>query len=248
MVLFLPFLLTLVVVFIFAISFVINKNPTSSSEPVSLFVVPETFNVTQAHNTIDAVVYINLAERNDRKLHIEKELEKLSGIYKTKERIDAVKHEVGAKGCALSHIKALKRAKTKGWKNVLIVEDDLTFNEDNASLLIAYVTQSRDFDVLLIAGNIKSSSKKETLGLAKALKVQTTACYLARAHYYDILIENFVESNKNLKSKQKQKTWAIDKNWFKLQGRDNWLLFEPTLARQRPDYSDIEKKKVNYGV
>ena len=188
MILFSLCLLTVVVVFIFAMSFVINNNPKLSSAPVSLFVVPETFSVTQKDNTIDAVVYINLAERKDRKLHIEKEIEKLNGIYKTKERIDAVKHKVGAKGCALSHIKALNLAKTKGWKNVLIVEDDLTFYEASAPLIIAYVTSSYQFDVLLIAGNIKSSSKKETLGLARALKVLTTACYLVRDHYYDILI------------------------------------------------------------
>jgi len=233
------------------IQFVGKKETTTTSSTVgesNLFVVPSDFNLNQAHNSIDAVVYINLAEREDRKLHIEKELEKLNGIYKTKERIDAVKHKVGAKGCARSHIKALNRAKTKGWKNVLIVEDDLIFHKDNASLLISYVTQSHDFDVLLIAGNIKSSSKIETVGLAKPLRVQTTSCYLVKAHYYDVLIDNFLESDNNLTSMKKQRSWAIDRNWFKLQRRDNWLLFEPTLARQRPDYSNIEKKQVDYGV
>ena len=68
------------------------------------------FNLNQAHNSIDAVVYINLAEREDRKLHIEKELEKLNGIYKTKERIDAVKHKVGARGCARSQRNLLQPA------------------------------------------------------------------------------------------------------------------------------------------
>jgi len=229
----------------------VGKKETTTPSTVgesNLFVVPSDFNLNQAHNSVDAVVYINLAEREDRKLHIEKELEKLNGIYKTKERIDAVKHKVGAKGCARSHIKALNRAKTKGWKNVLIVEDDLIFHKDNASLLISYATRSHDFDVLLIAGNIKSSSKLETVGLAKPLRVQTTSCYLVKAHYYDVLIDNFLESDNNLKSMKKQKSWAIDRNWFKLQRRDNWLLFEPTLARQRPDYSNIEKKQVDYGV
>ena len=36
-------------------------------------------------------------------------------------RLDAIKDEFPPKGCAMSHIKALKRAKARGWKNVMIV-------------------------------------------------------------------------------------------------------------------------------
>jgi len=211
------------------------------------FVVPSNFDVTQAGNPIEGVLYVNLADRRDRRLHIEKELKNLETICKTTERIDAVKHKIGAKGCADSHIKALNRAKTQGWKNVLIVEDDLIFHK-NAALSIAYAMHSHDFDVLLIAGNIKSTRKLDIDGLSKALEVQTTSCYLVKAHYYDELIASFTKSSKNLTHKKKARQWAIDKHWFKLQKRDNWLVFNPTFAHQRPDYSNIEKKQVNYGV
>jgi len=215
--------------------------------PLLPFVVPSDFDVTQAGNAIEGVLYINLAHREDRRLHIEKELKNLETICKTTERIDAVKHKIGARGCADSHIKALNRAKTQGWKNVLIVEDDLIFHK-NAALSIAYAMHSHDFDVLLIAGNIKSTRKLDIDGLSKALEVQTTSCYLVKAHYYDELIASFTKSSKNLTRKKKARQWAIDKHWFKLQKRDNWLVFNPTFAHQRPDYSDIEHKKVDYGV
>lgn len=32
----------------------------------------------------------------------------------------------------------------------------------------------------------------------------------------------------------------------KLQKKDNWFIFNPTLAYQMEDYSDIENKKVDY--
>tara|TARA_Y100000748_G_scaffold237328_1_gene201360 strand:+ start:15101 stop:16681 length:1581 start_codon:yes stop_codon:yes gene_type:complete len=211
------------------------------------FVVPSDFDVTQAGNAIEGVLYINLAHREDRRLHIEKELKNLETICKTTERIDAVKHKIGAKGCAKSHIKALNRAKTQGWKNVLIVEDDVIFRKD-AALSIAYAMHSHDFDVLLVAGNIYSASKLDIDGLSKAVKVQTTACYLVKADYYDKLIASYTKSSKNLTHKTKAPQWAIDKHWFKLQKRHNWLVFNPTLAYQRPDYSDIEHKRVDYGV
>ena len=40
--------------------------------------------------------------------------------------------------------------------------------------------------------------------------------------------------------------YAIDKYWFNLQEIDNWYLIVPLSVIQRTDYSDIEKKIVNY--
>lgn len=45
-------------------------------------------------------------------------------------RIQAVKHEIGSFGCALSHKKALERAKRMKLNNVLIFEDDVEFLYD----------------------------------------------------------------------------------------------------------------------
>ena len=82
---------------------------------------------TQQHgiNRIDAIIYINLENRADRKDLLMKELEKLntdmskvhkvSGIYMPKN---------GHKGCIQSHILALNMIKLNNWERVLILEDD----------------------------------------------------------------------------------------------------------------------------
>lgn len=82
---------------------------------------------TQQHgiNRVDAIIYINLENRADRKDLLMKELEKLntdmskvhkvSGIYMPKN---------GHKGCIQSHILALNMIKLNNWERVLILEDD----------------------------------------------------------------------------------------------------------------------------
>ena len=40
--------------------------------------------------------------------------------------------------------------------------------------------------------------------------------------------------------------FAIDKFWFILQRESNWFLIIPLTVVQKEDYSDIEKKHVNY--
>jgi hypothetical protein len=49
-----------------------------------------------------------------------------------------------------------------------------------------------------------------------------------------------------MKFPDKHVLYAIDKWWFQLQGKDNWLLITPLTVTQREDYSDIEKKHTNY--
>lgn len=215
----------------------------------------ETFQEFQNKNTnklIDGILYIILAHRTDRKTHIEKELNKLSPICNNIERIDAVKHRNGGKGCGLSHIKALETAKKRNWKNVLIVEDDLIFKPQTNPVTYLNNTLNElnsNFDVLMLSGNINKILKTNKANLSKPIKVQTTSCYLINNHYYDKLIDNFRESCDNLldiKEHSNYNKWAIDQNWSKLQEKDNWFIFNPTLAYQMDDYSDIEGKNVDY--
>ena len=80
-------------------------------------------------NQLDAIIYINLEDRNDRKELLMKELEKLktdmskvhkvSGVYMPKN---------GHKGCIQSHILALNMIKMNNWNRVLILEDDAELN------------------------------------------------------------------------------------------------------------------------
>ena len=81
---------------------------------------------------IDAVLYINLEHRSDRKEHLLKELSKFNLPEDKVYRIDAIKHNIGQLGCAKSHVKALEFAQSHSeWERVLVLEDDFTFRSDN---------------------------------------------------------------------------------------------------------------------
>ena len=86
-------------------------------------------------NKLDAIIYINLENRTDRKELLMKELEKLktdmskvhkvSGVYMPKN---------GHKGCIQSHILALNMIKLNNWDRVLILEDDAELDMPPESL------------------------------------------------------------------------------------------------------------------
>ncbi|WP_341266116.1 glycosyltransferase family 25 protein [Morganella morganii] len=82
---------------------------------------------------VDKVVYINLAERTDRQESIEFQMKK-AGIPQNKIiRFDAIKNENGTLGCTLSHIGVMAMAAEENWENVLVLEDDMIFNDDDES-------------------------------------------------------------------------------------------------------------------
>ena len=77
---------------------------------------------------IEGIVLINLDEREDRLDRSMKELENI-GLDSLVKRMSAYKHEHGMYGCSVSHIEAIKFARWKGWRSVLILEDDIRVTE-----------------------------------------------------------------------------------------------------------------------
>ncbi len=190
--------------------------------------------------------YINLASRPDRKQHVESQLKTL-GI--SAERFNAIKLPNGALGCSMSHLKCLEIAKENSWPHLLIVEDDIKFINPELfkSQLNLFLSNHKSWDVVLIGGNNIPPYTKIDETCVKVSTCQTTTGYLVNGHYFDTLIENFRSGIKKLIEFPKQHViYAIDKYWFQLQKRDNWLLIIPLTVTQREDYSDIEKRPTNY--
>ena len=82
---------------------------------------------TQQHgiNRLDAIIYINLENRADRKDLLMKELEKLNTDMSKVHKVSGVyMPKNGHKGCIQSHILALNMIKLNNWERVLILEDD----------------------------------------------------------------------------------------------------------------------------
>ena len=189
---------------------------------------------------VDKVIYINLDSRTDRKELFESQI---SIIPSQKiQRFSAIKHQQGAIGCTLSHIAILEIAIKEGWKNVMILEDDATWNKISVSVPILETLGKSSFDVIVL-GSVHANYTLETFKLHHC---QTTTGYLVNKHYYSTLLQNFKEGLDQLQKTNNKPLYAIDMYWQRLQQRDNWYVVIPSLFIQRPSYSDIEQKDVNY--
>lgn len=204
-------------------------------------------------NQIDAVLYINLESRPDRRDHFIREIQHLTADLSKVHRIDAVYHKKGALGCTQSHIKALETfLANPSWKTCLIFEDDFTFrNQDPAINAQALATLFNEFPVLdcaCLAYNPIRVSYEETriASIKKVLSTQTASGYCITRVFAPILLENLRESFVALSRFGDPDTNMNDQYWKRLQPQNNWYLFVPALGYQYTNFSNIENKAVNY--
>ena len=192
--------------------------------------------------------YINLDHRTDRKEHVTGQLANLG--LQGFERFNAIKMENGAVGCSMSHLKILQSAVQNNWDHVLIVEDDITFLDPalfKANFETFLQRNSNNWDVILLAGNNMPPYDAIDDVCIKVKRCQTTTGYLVNGHYIKKLMENVKMGLTQLMYKPASHAmYAIDKFWFVLQAVDKWYLIIPPTVVQREDYSDIEKKRINY--
>lgn len=200
------------------------------------------------------VVYINLEHRKDRNEQILKELERLQIPSSSIHRIDAVYNpKQGALGCSCSQIKAMEYAKEKDCPYVLVLEDDVQFHNfvtpeylDN----IAKELEPHPWDVMFVCCNVRERQPYDQIqGVERITRGLTASGYIVRRHYYDTVLQNFRESNAKLaKTGKNTGMECVDMAWFPLQRKDTWLALKPLIGKQRPSFSDILKRNVNYGV
>ena len=192
--------------------------------------------------------YINLDHRTDRKEHVTEQLTNLG--LPSFERFNAIKMENGAIGCSMSHLKILQTAVQNNWDHVLIVEDDITFLNPElfkANFETFLQRNGNNWDVILLAGNNMPPYDTVDDVCIKVKRCQTTTGYLVNGHYIKKLMENVKMGLTQLMYKPASHAmYAIDKFWFVLQAVDRWYLIIPPTVVQREDYSDIEKKRINY--
>jgi glycosyl transferase family 25 len=194
-------------------------------------------------NLLENTLFINLDKRIDRLTYVVKELKKVGVTNPV--RVSAIQTEIGSIGCTLSHIKCLELAKKNNYDHVFICEDDITFI--NPSLLLENLknNQFQIFDVFIIGGNCVPPYSYLNNNCVRVFNCQTTTGYIVKKHFYDIIINNFKESVSLLKERAIN-TYALDIYWKKLQKTYTFLITIPLTVTQRSDYSDIEKKNVDY--
>lgn len=188
-------------------------------------------------------LFINLDHRKDRLDHATAEFQKMN--IKA-ERIDAIKKDVGAIGCTMSHIKCIELAKKRDYDYVFICEDDIHFK--NPELLKQHLEKFNankqiNWDMLIIGGNNARPYQIVKDYCSRVFYCRTTTGYVVKKHMYDVLLENFKESVSNLSkdsSKEGVKQYAIDMYWQRLQYQYYWYMITPPTVTQYTSYSDIE--------
>lgn len=197
---------------------------------------------------IDKVVYINLKKRTDRNESIKKELQRV-GIPQDKViRFEAIEDPVGGIGCASSHAAVLAMAERHHWENVLILEDDMMFNEDDASyqrLNNFFVNlQEIQWDVGFISASyyIIKKVKDEFYRVEFAYLSNS---YLVNRPYYGRLMQNFHESIALQRKGVSYGKSSLDYNWLQLMAKDQWYGVYPCAGYQKPGMSDIDRRMVD---
>ena len=197
-------------------------------------------NTSNSWDFVDKIIYINLEEAVERRKYME---EMLKVIPQDKIiRFNAIKHEKGAIGCSKSHIECLRLAIKNNWNNILIIEDDAIWNNYENSLKVLNDLAKNRYDVILLGGCFVNFDKNTF----KLYSGQTTTSYLVSKHYYEKLLNNFVEGLVGFIKTNDYPRYALDQYWKKLQATDNWYIVNPALIIQKPDYSYIENKNVDY--
>lgn len=188
---------------------------------------------------IDKIFIINLKERTDRWTDIMLEMEEMQVPLDKIERFDAIRHEKSFMGCTMSHLACMRLAQQRGYQNVLILEDDFSvYNVDNFYQQL-WKLEEIDFvwDVIFFSANVLGQQHYNE-HFNKITDAQTTSGYLVHSHYFSTLINNFQQcvDSQNF----------IDMYWKKLQAEGRWFIFKQKIGYQRPSFSDIENKVVNY--
>jgi glycosyl transferase family 25 len=200
-------------------------------------------------NLIENTIYINLEHRTDRLAHVQQELAKL-GIANSAERFNAIKTKSGRLGCTLSHIKCLELAKSRGYEQVFICEDDITFLKPE--LLLKNLEQFAEneeiiWDMCLVGANNVPPFQPVNDYCIRVFYAQTTTGYIVKEHYYDTLITNFKESaQKLIQDPENHIQYALDMYWKRLQRQDFWYMIIPPTVTQYTNFSDIESRETNY--
>jgi GR25 family glycosyltransferase involved in LPS biosynthesis len=212
-----------------------------------------TLSTTQPLNPFsrfDGIYYINLSTRPDRKKHLMKEFAKMGITEDMTKRIPGVVHEIPCVGCSIAHQNALLDCKEKNYKTCLIIEDDFTFKyskEKTFEILEKFWNDAIPWDVLMISGNIIKTTQTKHDYLHKVTNAQCTSGYAVNAAFLPKLLDNITAGiDGSIKKNKRNRELCIDIYWKKLQPSSNWYSLNPILGRQYANFSDIEKRAVNY--
>lgn len=195
-------------------------------------------------NSFDAIYVINLDHREDRLRDFVQGFHKIGMEKKDIETIVRrwpavnVPHD-GAKGCILSHLAIIKEAKVRGYKKILVFEDDaIPFSTEKVDYLkVSLDIKEEDWNVYYLGYNSHEKLDLIAQSSLNAKEIFSTHA-LAYSHtFFDTFIDAFERDEIKILD-----VWLR----YQVQPKIRCLASYPLLFTQSTGYSDIEKKEVSY--
>lgn len=150
----------------------------------------------------------------------------------------------------LSHIAVLQMAREKKWKNVLIIEDDVSFvqsiENDKQCNDFLLLLKNVKWDVAILSANYqKTSSLIKNSCYLKIYAAQMMGAYAVNENYYDTLIANYAPAFDNQTKNIIQDEYSIDVYWNKLMPQHRWIGIWPCAAFKKNDSNKSNQKSGN---
>lgn len=198
----------------------------------------------------DKVYCINLDRRTDRMSNFKKEVEKYDlGEYT---RISAVDGEnlnlndyngkllKGELGLVLTNLEIIKNAKDNKYGKILVLEDDCVFTDEILKIDDYFKELPDNWDMLYMGGNHNTHMGVQPPKIIneKVCKLHTTYS----THFVGIKNTVYDHIIEILSRKDKQ----LDVSYVTLQKIFNIYSFYPAITKQIVDFSDIQKKIIDY--
>jgi GR25 family glycosyltransferase involved in LPS biosynthesis len=210
------------------------------------------------------IYLINLDKRPDK---LQESLYELQKINTTAERISAIDGSLtfkkgmnltaGAYGLMLTHIQILEDAIKNNYSSILLLEDDVMFVDGFMEKFESKINfLPNDWDMFYLGGNNifelgtfipvtgdlnviinKHNYKQLNHELVKTTHTQTTHAVAINNKFLKTLFD-YINNNSTL---------PVDNHQFLLQKMGyNAYVIMPSIALQRPTFSDIERRYVDY--
>jgi len=186
---------------------------------------------------IDKIIYINLDHRQDRRDIMSKFFEEGQIPLEKVVRFSAIKRSYAPLGCVESHTEVLRIAKKSGWKNVLVLEDDLAWsNFEEGYAKLEELSKLPKWDVIMLAGWYAKYD------FPRVFDAYNAGAYLVNEHYIDKLLSNRSYSVNRLSNgigfDYKNPKYYADAYWNQLMAIDTWYCIYPCICYQVDGFSD----------
>lgn len=178
-------------------------------------------------------VCINLDEREDRWIESQPQFERTGIVV---ERLSAERGNNPVEGCALSHFKVLDYC-YKYDVHAMIFEDDVQFsrNIDNLKEYLKAL-DSIKWDMLYLGANVTSPIYPVSDLFGQLTSAQSTHAYLVNREFISTIL-----ACRGLIGKHLDLIYSEN-----IVPYNDCFITIPMLATQRPSFSDIENRPVNY--